>query len=85
MGKVAKIAISLPEDVFKAIERERKARGESRSEFLRRAAQEVLRQDTEKAAAASYIRSYKEMPETHAEVESVHRAGSAILANEPWE
>ena len=34
MDKSAKVAISLPENVLKAIEKERKVRGESRSEFF---------------------------------------------------
>lgn len=38
MNKSAKVAISLPEHILKAIEKERKTRGESRSEFFRRAA-----------------------------------------------
>ena len=37
MGKTAKVAISLPEDILKVVEKERKARGESRSEFFRQA------------------------------------------------
>lgn len=85
MGKSAKIAISLPPDIFEAIERERKAKGESRSEFLRRAAEVALRQESERTAVARYVRGYREMPETAEEVESAHRAGSAILAAEPWE
>ena len=37
MGKSAKVAISLPEDVLEAVEAERKVKGESRSKFFRRA------------------------------------------------
>ena len=45
MDKSTKVAISLPERVLKAIEKERKARGESRSEFFRRAAEKLLKQE----------------------------------------
>ncbi len=85
MIKSAQIAISLPADLLAAIERERKAKGESRSEFLRRAASAALLQEEERNAVASYVRGYRKTPETADEIESAHRAGSAILATEPWE
>ena len=85
MGKSAKIAISLPRDFFGAIEKERKARGESRSEFFRRAALIALRQESERAAVEQYCRAYQEKPESDEEAEAMHRAGALILAGEPWE
>lgn len=85
MGKVAKIAISLPEDVLKVIEEERKAKGESRSAFFRRAIEALLRQQREHAAVEQYVRGYQKMPETADEVQTAHRAGVAVLTEEPWE
>ena len=82
MGKIAKVAISLPEDVLEAIEKERKNRGESRSEFFRRAAEKLLKRESEEIEV--YIRGYCSMPESAEEVEAVHRAGAAVLAEEPW-
>ena len=35
MPRIAKVAISLPEEMLRAVEKERKAMGESRSEFFR--------------------------------------------------
>lgn len=84
MDKSAKVAISLPEHILKAIEKERKARGESRSEFFRRAAEKLLKQEQEAKAAETYIQGYRAMPELTEEVEAVHRAGVAMLAEEPW-
>ena len=85
MGKSAKIAISLPADMLEAIERQRKVKGENRSEFLRRAVGAALLQEKERNAIAGYVRGYRKMPETADEIENAHRAGSAILATEPWE
>ena len=85
MGKVAKIAISLPEDVLEVVEKERKAKGESRSEFFRRAIEAFLRQQSERSAVERYIHGYKQTPETADEVEAAHRAAAAVLAEEPWE
>jgi len=85
MSKVAKVAISLPEDVLEAVEIERRAKGENRSQFFRRAVERLLKQERESLAAKDYIRGYQEMPESAEEVEAAHRVGSAVLAEEPWE
>ena len=84
MSKSAKVAISLPEDVLEAVEMERKAKGESRSQFFRRAIERFLKQERESSAVKAYVRGYQEVPESVAEVEAAHRAGSAILAEELW-
>lgn len=85
MSKVAKIAVSLPEDMLEVIEKERKAKGESRSEFFRRAIEALLRQQRERAAVERYVHGYQQVPETADEVQAAHRAGTAVLAGEPWE
>ncbi len=85
MSKSAKVAISLPEDILKAAEMERKARGESRSQFFRRAIERILKQARESSSVKDYVRGYQEMPESAEEVEAAHRVGSAMLAEEPWE
>ncbi len=84
MGKTAKVAISLPQEVLAAVELERQARGESRSEFFRRAVQRRLTEEKESSAIRAYVRGYKEFPESAEEVEAAHRLGSAVLAAEPW-
>jgi hypothetical protein len=45
MGKSAKVAISLSEQNLKALEKERKVREKSGSQFFRRAGEELLRQE----------------------------------------
>ncbi|MBM2824919.1 MAG: 1 protein [Dehalococcoidales bacterium] len=84
MDKSTKVAISLPEHVLEAIEKERKARGESRSEFFRRAAEKLLKEGQESKAIETYIRGYCVTPESTDEVEAIHRAGVAVLSEEPW-
>jgi metal-responsive CopG/Arc/MetJ family transcriptional regulator len=84
MGKSAKVAISLPEDILKAVEMERKVKGESRSQFFRRAIERFLKQERESSAVEDYIDGYREVPESAEEVEAAHRVGSAVLAEEPW-
>ena len=48
MPKTSKIAISLPEEVLTAVEREREESGESRSQIFRRAVDLLLRQRKER-------------------------------------
>lgn len=85
MPKTAKIAISLPEEVLEAVERERGESGESRSEFFRRAVEMLLRRRREQEMSQQYVRAYQRMPETKEEVTAAYRAASNILAEEPWE
>ena len=84
MSKSAKVAISLPEDVLEVVETERKAKGESRSQFFRRAIERLLKQERDLLAVKDYVRGYQEVPEPAEEVEAVHRVGIAVLAEEPW-
>ena len=84
MSKSAKVAISLPEHVLKAVEKERKARGESRSEFFRHAVERLLKQDQDSKAVEDYVQGYRSVPESREEIEQAHSAGVAVLAEEPW-
>ena len=85
MSKTAKIAISLPEEVLTAVERERRDSGESRSQFFRRAAEAQLRRRREQEMSERYIRAYMEIPESQEEVAATLHAASNILSMEPWE
>ena len=85
MSKTAKIAISLPEEVLDAVERERVESGESRSEFFRRAVEALLRQQQEQELSEQYVHAYQALPESPEEVEAARRAASNILAEEPWQ
>lgn len=81
---MSRIAVSLPDDLFQAIESVRKASGETRSQFLRRAVAAYLRRQQEGEAVAQYLRSYQQLPETVEEVAESHALGSAALSQEPW-
>ena len=85
MPKVAKVAVSLPEEMLAAVEEERRASGESRSQFFRRALETLLRLQHERQLSERYIRAYEQMPETKEEIEGARRAASDIMAQEPWE
>ena len=85
MPKTSKVAISLPEEVLTAVEREREESGESRSQIFRRAVDLLLRQRKEREMSEKYIRAYQQVPETKEEVTAARRSASTILAEEPWQ
>ena len=68
---MSKIAISLPDEIFQRIEEERQVRGESRSEFIRRAVDAFLRHQREREMDEQYVRAYREMPETADEIAGI--------------
>lgn len=82
---MAKIAISLPDEVFEVIEKEREATGESRSEFLRRAVETLIRKKKEQEEIERYIRGYQQYPETDEEIAFAKFASLQALAENPWE
>lgn len=83
--KIAKIAISLPQDVLNAVEQKRKESGESRSEFFRRAVEALLHRQQEQQLSEQYVDGYQRMPESPEEVEAARRAAGSILDEEPWQ
>jgi len=85
MSKISKIAISLPEEILEAVEREREESGETRSGIFRRAVELLLRQRKEREMSGRYINAYRQIPETQEEIEAARRSASAILAEEPWQ
>ncbi len=85
MPSAVKVAISLPPAIFDSVERERRKRRESRSEFFRQAVQTFLRDLQERADVERYVQGYLEQPETSEEVEAVSAVSSATLAEEPWD
>ncbi len=82
---MAKIAISLPDEMLQAIEAERQARGETRSEFFRRAVQTFFRQREEREAVEQYIRGYQRYPETEEEIALAEATLPSAFADSPWE
>ena len=85
MTKTSKIAISLPEEMLNAVEKEREESGESRSQIFRRAVDMLLRQRKEREMSEQYIRAYQQVPETKEEITAAGRAASSILTEEPWQ
>lgn len=68
MPVAKKIAISMPEPMFKDMERARKREGTDRSAWLQSAVEERLRRERRAADIAAYVRGYELHPETEDEI-----------------
>ena len=84
MKRAVKVAISLPDDLLHRVDRARKERKVSRSEYFRQAASNLLGLSGEQEVDR-YIRGYANQPETTDEVEAARAASARALAAEPWE
>lgn len=85
MPKTARLTITLPRELIEAVDQERKARGEIRSQFLRRAIQALRQKERELPAVEQYVEGYRKLPESPEETELADRTGTAVLSGEPWE
>ena len=85
MIKSTKIAISLPGELLQGVESHRRASGESRSEFFRRAVETLLHREREREAIEQYIQGYRRHPETPEELGWVEEASKGVLSEYPWQ
>ncbi len=85
MGRAVKVAISLPAELLMEAEEARHIRGETRSEFFRRAIEDWLAREREQAADAEYVAAYRRCPETDDEVAAWSALALRALEQEPWE
>ena len=85
MGKKQRVTIRLSDDLLAAVERERRARHQTRSAFIRATVEQALRTKQEQSAVERYVAGYRRQPETADEVLAMHRIAVAVLARDPWE
>ena len=84
MANAVKVTVSLPEELHREVERRRRARKQSRSQFFRNALLSILRDESERQAADRYMEGYRKQPEELPEVSAIDRLGRRVLASEPW-
>jgi metal-responsive CopG/Arc/MetJ family transcriptional regulator len=84
MQPSAKISISLPDRLLRRADKKRKQTGESRSEFFRRAAEELLAAEERRLAVDRYVRGYTASPEDATEVAWLAKASAAAVGEDPW-
>ncbi len=85
MAKVAtKVAVSLPPELYRAVERARKKRGQTRSAAMQDALWAWLRQQEQVVLIREYEAGYRRHPESHREVKAAEAAATRLLAAEDW-
>lgn len=80
-----KIAITLPEDQARAIERIRRKRKIPRSRVIQQAVAYYLSAENQHTAARQYEEGYRRMPEDPAEAEAYVGMAAEVLETEDWE
>ena len=83
MVRSAKISISVPVDLFLHVERMRSESLETRSDFVRRAAESLLREYREREAVERYVLGYIANPEFDSEV-AWAKVGEFQFAEREW-
>lgn len=85
MAKVAtKVAVSLPGDLYSAIERARKKSGKSRSAVMQDALRHWLRGQQQSSLIRQYESGYQRKPESQREVKAAEAAAVRLLSAEEW-
>jgi metal-responsive CopG/Arc/MetJ family transcriptional regulator len=85
MSAAERIAISLPRELLKSVERLRRETGETRSALVQRALREVVAQKKRAEQVHRYVEGYAASPETAEEIAAAEAAATHLLAEEPWE
>jgi len=82
---MAKIGISLPDSLLKAVEEARHKTGETRSEFLQRAAASAIKQERERQLMEQYVEGYRRFPEAADERAFVQATAHYAFIENPWD
>lgn len=83
MSRAVKIAISLPEEIMREMERQRELTGETRSGLVRRALKLLFEAGEHRAKVEAYIDGYRRDPESSEDLE-LAAVATEILSREPW-
>lgn len=85
MSKAAtKVAISIPGELYRVLERVRRARGKTRSAAIQEALKYWLDHEAQRALVREYEAGYRRKPEGRREVKAAQAAAVRLLAAEDW-
>jgi metal-responsive CopG/Arc/MetJ family transcriptional regulator len=85
MDHSAKVAITLPSELYRRIERLRKQTHTSRSAMVQRALGLLLKEEHKQERVRAYLDAYRRNPETEEEIRAAKAAAVELLAEVPWE
>ena len=85
MAKAAtKVAVSIPDDLYRAVERARRKSGKTRSAVVQDALRAWLDHQANAALVREYEVGYRRRPESRREIKAATSAAVRLLAGEPW-
>ncbi|MCX8102821.1 MAG: ribbon-helix-helix domain-containing protein [Candidatus Bipolaricaulota bacterium] len=84
-AQTVKIAISLPKDEFRAIEKRRRQLKQTRSAVIAEAIRQWLKAQQEAEDVRRYIEGYLKYPETEEEMAACESMSEQLLAHVEWE
>jgi metal-responsive CopG/Arc/MetJ family transcriptional regulator len=79
-----KVAVSIPDQLYRALERVRRARGKTRSAAVQEALRYWLDHEAERALVREYEAGYRRKPEGRREIKAAEAAAIRLLAAEDW-
>jgi metal-responsive CopG/Arc/MetJ family transcriptional regulator len=82
MPPAVKIAVTVPAELYKAIELARKQPARSRSAVVQEALRHWLRQQAHTALVREYERGYRRKPETKREIDAAMATAIGLLQDE---
>lgn len=80
----AKVAISIPNEIFRLVERRRRALKMTRSHAVVEALKTWLKKYQEEVIIKQYIEGYKKHPESEAESKAWTQLAAQAFSKEPW-
>jgi len=84
MGKAVKIAISIPQEEFEALEAHRNEEGISRSKFVRKTLRFWQEEKEKERLVSIYEEGYKRIPENPREIEAWEKVSSGVFSEGEW-
>ena len=85
MRRVAKITVSLPNELVAWVDLRQAEAGLTRSDIVRRALERELREERERELDEQYVRGYREQSEAADELGWADPVALEALADLPWE
>ncbi len=79
-----KVAVSIPTDLYRAVERRRKGSGRTRSSIIQEALRSWIQQQELAVLVRQYVEGYRKKPETRREVTRAEATGMRLLASQEW-
>ncbi len=79
-----KVAVSIPADLFQAVERARRQRGSSRSAFLQDALRHWLKHQAEVMLVREYEAGYRSKPEARREIKAAESTAMRVWSETEW-